>query len=251
MKLLTLILYLYTAHGLAEVDVLTYHDQPPFIIDKANKKGLTYDIIDHINRSMKTTYHIRVLPKLRVKKMLDSKKGALMIWAVSLTFGGIENAKQTKLVWSKPLLSDQQSFISRSTHPIEYLGPESLYGRVLGGVQGHTYFGLQADIESEKITRINATKEDKNITRLLANRLDVVTMAESSAKYYGNLLQVGDKLYFSEKPLNYYSRHFLASQQLSEHIVMFNRWLDASMQNSTLTKLLTQYGLQTLLPDQP
>ncbi|MCX4029550.1 transporter substrate-binding domain-containing protein [Endozoicomonas sp. SM1973] len=230
------------------MDILTYHDQPPYIIDRKSEKGLSYEVINAVNNTMNTSYHIRILPKMRLKKMLTGKQGAVMIWAVSLTFGGIENAKQHGFIWGKALLYDQQGFISRINKPVEYMGPTSLYGLALGGVQGHTYFGLQDDIDSGKIIRINSSKEAKNIRLLLAQRLDVITMAHSSAKYYENLFQVGNKLYFSKQPLNRYSRHFLASKNQSSHIDRVNHWLHHAVQNGSYKKLLAKYGLDTLIP---
>ena len=86
-----------TAYASAEtIQVLTYHNHPPFI--NAKGKGLTYDLEEVLNEQGqgKYTFEVLVLPRKRLNFEIKQEGSWIVIWVNPLWFG---DKKETKFQW--------------------------------------------------------------------------------------------------------------------------------------------------------
>ncbi len=150
--LLMFVLLPLTCGAQQRVEVWTYHLSPPFKLD--GNQGLSHDFVKLLNSDPgnrgRFRFELTPLPRERVDLELERKRPGVLLWA---TPGFFSAAQANSGRWSRPLMMDQQVFVSLPDAPFDYNGPGTLHGLVLGGVAGHRYRALSADIERGKITR--------------------------------------------------------------------------------------------------
>ena len=221
----------------------TYHDFPPFIIDAKKSEGLTFDLVDMLNRrfSGKYAFNLIILPKKRLDSYLQDGEKGIVLWAPSLAFGGVGNPPYA---WTSALLEDRQDFLSLKKKPVDYDGKaSSLFPYKLGGILGHNYFGIQDEINKGEIKREDASSDWANIQKLLAERVDFISIAHSSANYY-----VGAKnltgIHFSNMPLNSYTRNILLQSGMSGAQQALNGFIEKLPNDKEWKGLLAKYSIR-------
>lgn len=234
-----------TALAQREVVVWTYHQIPPFILDETDPAGLSFDLVALLNQHAqnRSRFHFRLvyLPRKRLDMHLQRRSAGVVLWVNPMFF---DNLQSQDYQWTPALLHDQQEFVSRSERPFDYSGPESLHGRILGGVLGHRYAGIQAHIDQGLIQREDVLIEEQNLNKLLSKRLDVILMPRSTARFYGLRRDLGDQLHFSATPLSRYSRQLLLQPSLAPEVRAFVQEVVAALpQNPDWQALLKSYGL--------
>mgnify|MGYP005991382803 CR=1 FL=1 len=190
---LSLILGFGFLFGTQEINVYTYHNHAPFITDK--KVGLSYDLIDHLNKNAngKYIFILKVIPRNRLnytlkpwinKKCGVTKKCAsnwMVLWVNPKW--GFGKDSMSNFSWTS-LFEDSNIIISSKQNHIEYSSPHSLIGKKLAGISGHKYVGIDELVNQGKITRINGNNETLNLKKVLSSRVDVTLLPNSSFKYY-------------------------------------------------------------------
>ena len=118
-----------------DVEFYIYYDKPPFIVDKDNRIGLSYDFVDALSQySEKYNYRVKYLPK---KRAMDfSQKYSGVLWTNHLW---VNDPNSVKYNWITDLIFEQELYITNDEN-LTYKGLESLYGKVLVGVRGYTYY---------------------------------------------------------------------------------------------------------------
>jgi len=235
-----------TSNLIAEtIETWTYHRFPPFIINEETKEGLTYDLIDRLNKKAKGEYKFALIytPRNRLNGYIKNGRKGILVWAVSLTFGGIENGKYD---WTSHIIHDKQDFISLKSKPVNYTGKaSSLFPYKLGGVMGHTYFGIQEETDQGKIKRVDVRREEQNITKLIKKRVDFISMSNTGARYYVKKFGIQDKVHFSKLSLNTYDRNILMQNGMSPLLYRFlNRFVQSLPADKEWQKKLDKYGLK-------
>lgn len=227
------------------VEVWTYHFSPPFALD--NAQGLSQAFVDLLNRDPANRDRFRFelveLPRKRVDIRLARKRPGILLWATPSFFTAAQAANAK---WSDPLLIDQQVFVSLPDAPVEYVGPESLHGLVLGGVLGHRYQGLEADIASGAIKRQNVQTDLQNIQKLLSGRINTLLIPRSTLLYYRKEQNLGE-LYIATTPLYQFARHLLVTNTLGRAASDYlDGFLESLPDNPEWQILLFHYGLKPI-----
>lgn len=206
---------LQTSWALAAEDIpfLTYHDAPPFIIDSETEKGLTYDLARWLSKNSGGKYRfvVGIVPRKRLDAMLGQPRPIVVPWAASEWFEDVWIHNQ---YWSTPVLEDRNVLVSRSGNFFEYTGPDSLSGKVVSGLRGGTWVGLDELVEAGKIRRIDAPNYFLAIKLVLTGRADVALVPEPVAKYFLVKEKIKGALHFSEKPHSSYMRRILVSERI-------------------------------------
>ena len=120
-----------------EVNVYTYHNHAPFIVDK--NKGMTYDLVDKLNKNSDGQYifKVKVIPRSRlnyilkpwINKKCETKKCSnnwIVLWVNHKWGFGSDSLENFS--WT-PLLNDSNAIISSNENKIEYTKPEDLVGK--------------------------------------------------------------------------------------------------------------------------
>ncbi len=244
--LLLFILSLHTSLSNAKERIVawTYYDFPPFIISEADKKGLSYDFVSLLNQHEEFGYRFKLkyLPRKRLNKLLGEGRKGIVLWVNPIFF---EDTSKTKYLWTTSLLSDQQDLISLKSKPVIYDGtPKSLKGYTIGGVLGHRYKGLEEAIQNGLLTRKNVNREKQNIGKLLAKRIDVFLIPNTSMAYYDKEMKLTNKIYYSPIPLNKYNRHIMVQKEMTEVHKALNTIIKDLPNNGFWEALGEQYGLE-------
>jgi polar amino acid transport system substrate-binding protein len=234
-----------TAQAQREVVVWTYHQIPPFILDKDNRAGLSFDLVALLNQHAQNrgrfAFSLVYLPRKRLDMHLQRRSAGLVLWVNPKFF---KDSQSQSYQWTPALLHDQQEFVSRAERPFDYSGPESLHGRPLGGVLGHRYAGIQAHIDRGLIQREDVLIDEQNLNKLLSKRLDVILMPRSTARFYRLRRDLDSQLHFSATPLNRYSRQLLLQPSLAPEVRSYIQDVIAALpQNPDWQALLKSYGL--------
>lgn len=245
--LLLLLLYLLPLTGYAQREVVawTYHLIPPFILDRDSRQGLSYDLLELFNQHAdnRGRFHFKLVyqPRKRLDLSLQRRQVELLLWVNPVFLDAAHCARST---WTPALLQDQQEFLSRAEQPFDYDGPASLHGRTLGGVLGHRYAAIEEDIERGLIQRKDVFQGEQNLNKLLSKRLDLILIPRTSALFYSRRLGLNQRLHFSARPLNGFSRHLLLQPDLDPQVAEFVTRATASLQTSPEWQLLLRrYGL--------
>jgi polar amino acid transport system substrate-binding protein len=226
------------------VTLWSYYDYPPFVISMSDQKGLNFDFVEMLNlfeTDSPYEYKLKMVPRKRLDTYLKSNQKGAVLWVNPMFFA--DNNRE-KYAWTKRLLEDEQSFVSRSQTPFIYKGPESLMapGFVLGGVRGHLYGGIQKEIDTGKIVRSDVSNAKQNIGMLLKNRVSTFLIPLSTMKYFEKEMKLSHKIYYSPKPLSAYTRHILVNHDDA----VFNalaKVVNKIDQDEYWKTLLDQYGL--------
>ncbi len=227
------------------VEVWTYHFSPPFILEDG--KGLSHAFVDLLNNDAANNRRFRFelvsLPRKRLDIRIAQQRPGVLLWA---TPSFVTVAREANGTWSEPLLTDQQDFVSLPDAPVEYGSPESLHGLVLGGVLGHRYEGLQADIASGAIKRQDVQSDLQNLEKLLTGRISTLLIPRSTLLYYRKESQLRD-LYVSNTPLYQFTRHLWIADTLGQAATLYlERFLRNLPENPEWQILLFHYGLQPI-----
>lgn len=242
-----LVLALLPSIGTAQqrIEVWNYHFSPPFIL--GDGQGLSHAFVELLNRDPANRGRFRFelveLPRKRVDIRLARNRPGILLWATPSFFTAAQTANAR---WSEPLLIDQQVFVSLPDAPVEYEGPESLHGLVLGGVLGHRYQGLEEDIAKGAIERQNVHNDLQNLEKLLSGRINTLLIARSTLLHYRKEHNPGE-LYISSTPLYQFARHMLISDTLDEAVKDYlDQLLSILPANPEWQVLLFHYGLKPI-----
>ena len=193
----------------------TYYAAPPFLTDARSNAGLDRDLVAYLNRKLAGKYEVRLMfvPRARLGSMLDTGAKGMVLFAPSVIFGGPAGGKY---LWTSALFDDRQDLLSRASAPFEYDGPASLHGVRFGAMLGHTYPALAEDMDSGRIYAHRNNNEGALLGMLLMQRLDVITLADSSVRYLvKNDASIAGKIHVSKQNLGSYARHLMFQEGMA------------------------------------
>ncbi|ABP79142.1 Uncharacterised protein [Streptococcus pneumoniae] len=247
-KLLLLLLILLSLHTQAAepVTVWAYQPSPPFA--SGQSPGLSETLVqllnEHPTNQGRYEFRLTQLPRKRLDARLAANEPGILLWATPEFFPERLTARAS---WTRPLLCDIQDFVSRRAAPVDYDGPRSLHGLRLGGILGHRYRTLQADIDKGLIRREDVHTDLQNLNKLLSGRIDVALIPRSSRLFY-SLTEVPEaQLHVSPSPLYVFDRHVLMTASLPAATTQYIQQLVADLPHSARWQtLLRRYGLQQM-----
>ncbi|MYN16569.1 transporter substrate-binding domain-containing protein [Rugamonas sp. FT107W] len=193
----------------------TYYAAPPFLTDARSNAGLDRDLVAYLNQKLAGKYEVRLMfvPRARLGSMLDTGARGMVLFAPSVIFDGPAGGKY---LWTSALFDDRQDLLSRASAPFEYDGPGSLHGVRFGAMLGHSYPALAEDVASGRIHAHRNNNEGALLKMLLMQRLDVITLADSSVRYLvRNDASIAGKIHVSKQNLGSYTRHLMFQQGMT------------------------------------
>lgn len=146
----------------------TYHNFPPFITGDGT--GLTYELADYLSeRSQVYKFVVQLLPRKRLDVMLE-KEDMIVPWVTPVWFG--KGAKD-RFRWSKTLFEDGSVYVWSSQSDDKFEKPGDLIGRLLGGISGYRYVGVDQLVESGMVKRLDVATEVQLLQMIANRRVDV------------------------------------------------------------------------------
>ncbi len=190
------------------VDVFVYHLKPPFIVSNTNKLGLYFDFSDYLNtKSNKYHFETVFVPRKRIETMISSKKfDGILLGVNPLWF---KDKAETKYLWTSNFYQDRDEIVSLPEEAFEYTTPMSLSGKILGGVRGFYYFGIDELVSKGEITRYDTIGEYELLQMIMLKRVDVGIVSRSTLKYLSKAKNWQNKFYLSQNPHDKYQRRVL------------------------------------------
>jgi polar amino acid transport system substrate-binding protein len=203
---------LFTAKTVAadkeNVDVYVYHLKPPFIVNNSYELGLYFDFSTYLN-SKSEKYHFETVfvPRKRIETMLNSDKLDGILLGVNPTW--FKDKAETKYLWTSSVYQDQDDVVSLAEKAVEYTEPKSLEGKILGGVRGFYYFGINEQVSQGNITRHDTIGEYELLQMIMLQRVDIGIVSRSTLEYLMKAKGWQDKFYMSKQPHDKYERRVL------------------------------------------
>lgn len=190
------------------VDVYVYHLKPPFIVSNTYELGLYFDFSTYLNTKT-DKYHFETVfvPRKRIETMLASHKlNGILLGVNPIWF---KDKAETKYYWTPAIYEDQDEFVSLQENAVEYSGAKSLAGKILGGVRGFYYFGVDELVKQGDITRYDTIGEYELLQMLILKRVDVGIVSRSTIDYLVKAKNWQSKFYLSKQPHDKYQRRIL------------------------------------------
>ncbi len=173
-----------------------------------NKLGLYFDFSDYLSaRSEKYHFDTVFVPRKRIETMLDSGKFDGILLGVNPVW--FKDKAETKYLWTGNFYQDQDEIVSLPETAFEYTDPMSLSGKVLGGVRGFYYFGIDELVNKGEISRYDTIGEYELLQMLLLKRVDVGIVSRSTLKYLSKAKNWQGNFYLSKNPHDQYQRRVL------------------------------------------
>ncbi len=121
----------------------------------------------------------------------------------------IDDAAQTKYLWTAPFAYDRFTLVSRSARPLDPERGDKLEGATIGLALGYVYPGIDTWMARHHMVRNNAPSEETSLDKLVLGRIDAVVVAESIARYYIKKHALSGQLQIHALPLEGAERRFL------------------------------------------
>lgn len=192
----------------ATVTAYVYHLKPPFITDVQKEQGLYFAFADYVNRklgrkALKTEY----VPRKRLEQLVHgSDFDGIVLGVNPVWFRDIE---EKQYLWTSVLMNDRDELVSPASRPVQYHGPESLFGKAVGGVHGHYYYGIDEAVKLGQLRREDTDSEMQNLTKLRVNRIDVTIISRSTFDYLTSHYGGREHYMLSDRPHDVFARRIL------------------------------------------
>jgi polar amino acid transport system substrate-binding protein len=212
---LALLILTATAGAAEDIRLLTYYSDPPYGIKESNSE--TVALANWLSRKSEGRYRFRAeyLPRLRLDNVMREEcVNAVTAWVSPVFF---DYARNQEYIWSKAVILDTDVVVSNKKKPVDYEGPDSLDGYKLGGIRGHQYISLDANLKSGKLQREDAENEAQNLSKLKLGRVDVVFLQYSGlASLKKRFPDLNNWMYIAPKPRQMVERRLFSCNKNPE-----------------------------------
>jgi polar amino acid transport system substrate-binding protein len=199
-----------------EINIYTYHDKPPFVVDKSNQQGLFFDLATYLSfklpqHSFKTLY----IPRRRLDHLIENDTLDGIVVGVSPIW--FKDKTEQNFLWLDPIMEDQDDFISLASRPFEYRDKSSLTDKTIIAVAGYYYFGVNEMVQKGEMLRIDTIGEQQVIELLAKQRADFGIVSQSVFMYLARHKLIEPSLfYLSNKPHDSFKRRAFVSRNDTE-----------------------------------
>ncbi|GHW08648.1 amino acid ABC transporter, periplasmic amino acid-binding protein, putative [Vibrio cholerae] len=236
--LISVVLYSFSAW--AQTITAAQDPWPPFVMENAQQKGLSVDIVTAAFATQGYTVEFTIMPWSRA--LNDVKEGKIDI----LPATWFTQERTAYLTYSDNYLTNQVKFIKKAGDNFEFAGLASLDGKKVGIVRGYGYG--DEFMNDPSFFRPESTDLKQNLQKLQAGRIDLAVEDELVAKSI--ITEAGMNLAdfaftnqaISENPLHVTSGK--ANPRSEELVAAFNKGLAEIKANGTFDKLLADYGIK-------
>lgn len=217
------------------VPVYVYHLQPPLIINLASKRGIYFEFVKRLNLlSDKYEFEVVSIPRKRVERMLDTHSMHGILLGVNPKW--FKDKQEKKHLWTAKILSGRDEVVSLKAAAHEFEGASSLTDKVIGGVRGFYYYGINELILAKQAKRVDTVSEPDLLSMLLKQRVEVAIIGKLTFEYMIKQNSWQDKFYLSNKPHDTFERKILIPrtmadvhqhlQQLNSKVQLDESWQD-------------------------
>jgi len=237
------------ASAVEQIEAWSYYPAAPFTTDETANTGLTSDLVAYLNQALAGQYEISytLLPRARLNMMLENDEQAVVLFAPSVIFGGLNRGTY---LWSEALFEDRQEILSRKDAPFELDGPASLVGQSIAAMRGHAYPQIACEVESGQIILHRAHNEGSLIGMLRLKHVDVITLPNSTISYFMKKdLSLKPLVHFSRNSLSTYTRHLMFQQGMENQRDDFNQVLLKMPTDPHWIEILQKYGLKPIIAE--
>ncbi len=235
-----LFLFSFSVQAKTLIHVYTYHSKPPLIINQATQSGLYYDIVNHLNLvSDSYRFELIYLPRKRVDKFLKENKLSGILLGVNPAW--FKDKKEERYFWTSRVFTDRDEVISLKSTAIEYSDSSSLSNRVLGGVRGFYYHGINELIKNKKALRIDTAHETDLFSMLLNKRIDAAVVSRSTFNYMVKKNQWQDTFYVARKPHDIFDRRILVPKDFITVFAEIAPLIEQLQYNQNWQQTILQY----------
>lgn len=203
-----------------EVELWSYHDYPPFVIDADQEFGFSHGFTQLLNRYAGERYHfvLRTAPRRRVDHWLGEGREGVVLWVNPSWF---DDLAQSRYHWSDALLMDVNEVISLKATPLRYRGPDSVRKLRFGAVLGEMYPSIDDLVAEGALQRDDVADPELNLRKLLRGRIDFTIMPRSELVYMTHDSKHTDRLYVSPVPFQRFTRHLLIQTEDAKLVELF------------------------------
>jgi polar amino acid transport system substrate-binding protein len=180
------------------VTVYTNVNFAPLVI--SDGVGLYPDMVAYLN-SLKLgnlSFKLSYLPRKRLQVKLE--EGSLDGIVIGMAPQWFDDVGQTKYLWTAPFSEDKFVLVSNVGKPVSTEHPASLAGTSVGMTLGYVYPGIEPWIAANGLVRSDAPTEEKNIGKLLLERVDCIVVSRTVINYYIKLHGLQGKLHMAPLP---------------------------------------------------
>ncbi len=198
--------------GTRVIPLWTYHDYPPFIINREKRFGFSYSFAKILQQYGKGNieFTLRPAPRKRIDHWLEEGREGIVLWVNPSWF---RDLGQEKYRWSGALLQDINEVISRQRSPVRYSGTRSLRGLRFGALLGEIYPSLQSMVEDGTLHRDDVASPMLNLRKLLHDRIDFTIMPRSEFIYLTHDSGQRADYHVSAVPYQRFTRHLLIQSE--------------------------------------
>jgi polar amino acid transport system substrate-binding protein len=224
----------------SHVNIYVYHLKPPFIVSNKNKLGLYYDFSDYLNNKT-DKYHFETIfvPRKRIETMLEKETFNGIVLGVSPIW--FKDKNEEKFLWTSSVYQDQDEFVSLAETSVDYENASSFEDKVLGGVRGFYYFGIDELVRQGIINRHNTIGEYELLQMLVLKRVDVAIVSRSTLNYLIRIKDWKDTFYTSKQPHDKYQRRVLVPHHKKAVYDDISSIIDKLSEDSAWQQILEKY----------
>jgi len=196
------------------VPVYVYHQQPPYIIHFEQQSGLYFDFVKRLNAlSDNYNFEVTFIPRKRVEYMLDNHSMDGILLGVNPKW--FKDKNETKYLWSSVIFNDRDEIVSLKSNSVEFSGPESLAGMVIGGVRGFYYYGINELVLAKRAMRVDTVSEPDLFTMLIKQRVAVTIISRLTFDYMVKRNNWQNDFYLSSTPHDVFERRILIPKNMT------------------------------------
>lgn len=193
-----------------KVDVYTYHDMPPYVINFADKQGLYFDFIAELNSNQPDyNFNLIYMPRKRLDYRLEQNKLNGIVLGVNPKW--FKDRNQTRYFWSPAIMEDKDVFVSLNKHPVFVSQLNDLKDKRVGGIRGFRYIGVDKLVAEKQITRVDTQTESQLFDMLKKNRVDTAIL--SIYTFYFLSENTRSEYYIAKQHHDAFTRHILIPKQ--------------------------------------
>lgn len=237
-----------TAAAATEFILYTYHDKAPYYLHAEGNVvtptgGLYVEWANILNsRQKEFQFKVVFLPRLRLDKGLeDATLNGAVIGVNPLWF---KDVKQTKYLWSVPLMKDSDVVIVRKGAEFPYQHPRDLAGKTMALSRGYYWWGVTEMVAEGKIQLQETDGDASNFRMVLTQRVNATISSILSFKYLSSDLAVRDSLTTLPTPHDQFERMVLLPRPFEAQHKLINRMIRDPDVSKAWLALLKKFGYE-------
>jgi len=156
--------------------------------------------------------------------MLENKNLDGPLLGVNPTW--FKDKSETRFLWTGPVFTDRDEMVSLRSLAVQYIDAESIKDRVLGGVRGFYYYGLNEAVAAKELLRVDTAKEVDLFQMLILNRVDVAVISRSTFDYMVKINQWQNKFHLSKTPHDIFDRRIMVPKNQQAIYLELSRIVD-------------------------